>query len=169
MLRSAILIQIRLVWLYWCKPSPASFVYRTCDIPRILIPFSLCTPGKEVCYKRLGCFSDSPPWAGIPGRQLAGLPSSPDAVNTNFLLFTRDNRVKYQVRRCFVFKYWQCTIHSINCRDCFFSYIFLLIRLLMSLMENLQFYIRHMIIFFHLFFPFSSFQLSEEPSIFTTR
>ncbi|NXB46841.1 LIPR2 protein, partial [Leucopsar rothschildi] len=52
--------------------------------------------GREVCYERLGCFSDSPPWAGIPGRQLAGLPSSPDAVNTNFLLYTRDNRVKYQ-------------------------------------------------------------------------
>ncbi|XP_072787395.1 pancreatic lipase-related protein 2-like isoform X3 [Taeniopygia guttata] len=52
--------------------------------------------GREVCYKRLGCFSDSPPWAGIPGRQLAGLPSSPDAVNTNFLLYTRDNMVKYQ-------------------------------------------------------------------------
>uniref|UniRef100_A0A8C3UBV8 Triacylglycerol lipase n=1 Tax=Catharus ustulatus TaxID=91951 RepID=A0A8C3UBV8_CATUS len=52
--------------------------------------------GLEVCYKRLGCFSDSPPWAGIPGRQLAGLPSSPDAVNTNFLLYTRDNRLKYQ-------------------------------------------------------------------------
>uniref|UniRef100_A0A8C0VBD9 Triacylglycerol lipase n=1 Tax=Cyanistes caeruleus TaxID=156563 RepID=A0A8C0VBD9_CYACU len=52
--------------------------------------------GREVCYKRLGCFSDSPPWAGIPGRQLAGLPSSPDAVNTNFLLYTKDNRMKYQ-------------------------------------------------------------------------
>uniref|UniRef100_A0A803VDI1 Triacylglycerol lipase n=1 Tax=Ficedula albicollis TaxID=59894 RepID=A0A803VDI1_FICAL len=66
---------------------------------KALISFSLCTPGREVCYKRLGCFSDSPPWAGIPGRQLAGLPSSPDAVNTNFLLYTRENRVKYQVRK----------------------------------------------------------------------
>uniref|UniRef100_A0A8C5T263 Triacylglycerol lipase n=1 Tax=Malurus cyaneus samueli TaxID=2593467 RepID=A0A8C5T263_9PASS len=50
----------------------------------------------QVCYKRLGCFSDSPPWAGIPGRQLAGLPSSPGVVNTNFLLYTRDNMMKYQ-------------------------------------------------------------------------
>uniref|UniRef100_A0A8D2PZ14 Triacylglycerol lipase n=1 Tax=Zosterops lateralis melanops TaxID=1220523 RepID=A0A8D2PZ14_ZOSLA len=82
--QSAILIQIRLLWLSWCKPSPT------------LILVFLCTPGREVCYERLGCFSDSPPWAGIPGRQLAGLPNSPDAVNTNFLLYTRDNRVKHQ-------------------------------------------------------------------------
>ncbi|KAM6266175.1 pancreatic lipase-related protein 2-like [Porphyrio hochstetteri] len=52
--------------------------------------------GREVCYKRLGCFTDSPPWSGIPGRQLAGLPSSPEDVNTKFLLFTRDNTVIYQ-------------------------------------------------------------------------
>uniref|UniRef100_A0A663EHQ1 Triacylglycerol lipase n=1 Tax=Aquila chrysaetos chrysaetos TaxID=223781 RepID=A0A663EHQ1_AQUCH len=50
----------------------------------------------EVCYKRLGCFTDSPPWSGIPGRQLAGLPSSPEDVNTKFLLYTRDNIMKYQ-------------------------------------------------------------------------
>uniref|UniRef100_A0A8D0ELM7 Triacylglycerol lipase n=1 Tax=Strix occidentalis caurina TaxID=311401 RepID=A0A8D0ELM7_STROC len=50
----------------------------------------------EVCYKRLGCFTDNPPWSGIPGRQLAGLPSSPEDVNTNFLLYTRDNIIKYQ-------------------------------------------------------------------------
>nr|XP_009925106.1 PREDICTED: pancreatic lipase-related protein 2-like [Haliaeetus albicilla] len=52
--------------------------------------------GREVCYKRLGCFTDSPPWSGIPGRQLAGLPSSPEDVNTKFLLYTRDNIMKYQ-------------------------------------------------------------------------
>ncbi|XP_009944614.1 PREDICTED: pancreatic lipase-related protein 2-like [Leptosomus discolor] len=52
--------------------------------------------GREVCYKRLGCFTDSPPWSGIPGRELAGLPSSPEDVNTNFLLYTRDNIMKYQ-------------------------------------------------------------------------
>uniref|UniRef100_A0A8C3K390 Triacylglycerol lipase n=1 Tax=Calidris pygmaea TaxID=425635 RepID=A0A8C3K390_9CHAR len=52
--------------------------------------------GRDVCYKRLGCFTDSPPWSGIPGRQLAGLPSSPEDVNTKFLLYTRDNIIKYQ-------------------------------------------------------------------------
>ncbi|XP_030309094.1 pancreatic lipase-related protein 2 [Calypte anna] len=52
--------------------------------------------GKEVCYERLGCFTDTPPWSGIPGRELTGLPSSPEAVNTNFFLYTRDNIVKYQ-------------------------------------------------------------------------
>eukprot|EP00075_Anas_platyrhynchos_P026638 XP_027315891.1 pancreatic lipase-related protein 2 [Anas platyrhynchos] len=52
--------------------------------------------GREVCYERLGCFTDDPPWSGIPGRELTGLPSPPAAVNTNFLLYTRDNTMKYQ-------------------------------------------------------------------------
>nr|XP_009666973.1 PREDICTED: pancreatic lipase-related protein 2-like [Struthio camelus australis] len=52
--------------------------------------------GRQVCYKRLGCFTDNPPWSGIPERQLAGLPSPPEAVNTNFLLYTRENIMKYQ-------------------------------------------------------------------------
>uniref|UniRef100_A0A8C4JZA4 Triacylglycerol lipase n=1 Tax=Dromaius novaehollandiae TaxID=8790 RepID=A0A8C4JZA4_DRONO len=52
--------------------------------------------GRQVCYKRLGCFTDNPPWSGIPERQLAGLPSPPEAVNTNFLLYTRDNIMRYQ-------------------------------------------------------------------------
>uniref|UniRef100_A0A672TFY6 Triacylglycerol lipase n=1 Tax=Strigops habroptila TaxID=2489341 RepID=A0A672TFY6_STRHB len=52
--------------------------------------------GRQVCYRRLGCFTDKPPWSGIPGRELAGLPSSPEYVNTNFLLYTRDNIMKYQ-------------------------------------------------------------------------
>uniref|UniRef100_A0A8B9DTX6 Triacylglycerol lipase n=1 Tax=Anser cygnoides TaxID=8845 RepID=A0A8B9DTX6_ANSCY len=52
--------------------------------------------GREVCYERLGCFTDDPPWSGIPGRELAGLPSPPAAVNTNFLLYTRDNTMKHQ-------------------------------------------------------------------------
>uniref|UniRef100_A0A8C4JV52 Triacylglycerol lipase n=1 Tax=Dromaius novaehollandiae TaxID=8790 RepID=A0A8C4JV52_DRONO len=53
--------------------------------------------GRQVCYKRLGCFTDNPPWSGIPERQLAGLPSPPEAVNTNFLLYTRDNIMRYQI------------------------------------------------------------------------
>ncbi|XP_033917245.1 pancreatic lipase-related protein 2-like [Melopsittacus undulatus] len=52
--------------------------------------------GREVCYGRLGCFTDKPPWSGIPGRELAGLPSSPEYVNTNFFLYTRDNIMKHQ-------------------------------------------------------------------------
>lgn len=61
----------------------------------------LRVPGREVCYERLGCFTDDPPWSGIPGRELTGLPSPPAAVNTNFLLYTRDNTMKYQVRNWF--------------------------------------------------------------------
>ncbi|XP_074855666.1 pancreatic lipase-related protein 2-like [Carettochelys insculpta] len=53
--------------------------------------------GKEVCYKRLGCFSDEPPWAKIPGRPLAGLPCSPKFLNTTFTLYTRESRNNSQM------------------------------------------------------------------------
>lgn len=47
--------------------------------------------GKEVCYERLGCFQDGPPWTGTLTRQLASLPWSPEKINTRFLLYTRQN------------------------------------------------------------------------------
>uniref|UniRef100_A0A8C8SF37 Triacylglycerol lipase n=1 Tax=Pelusios castaneus TaxID=367368 RepID=A0A8C8SF37_9SAUR len=53
--------------------------------------------GKEVCYKRLGCFSDNPPWTGMPGRLLAGLPDSPDSINISFNLYTMETGNNSQV------------------------------------------------------------------------
>uniref|UniRef100_A0A8C8VMK0 Triacylglycerol lipase n=1 Tax=Pelusios castaneus TaxID=367368 RepID=A0A8C8VMK0_9SAUR len=58
--------------------------------------FALCATGKEVCYKRLGCFSDSPPWGGTLQRPLKGLPNSPDTINTTFILYTRENPKTFQ-------------------------------------------------------------------------
>uniref|UniRef100_A0A8C8SF10 Triacylglycerol lipase n=1 Tax=Pelusios castaneus TaxID=367368 RepID=A0A8C8SF10_9SAUR len=52
---------------------------------------------KEVCYKRLGCFSDSPPWGGTLQRPLKGLPNSPDTINTTFILYTRENPKTFQI------------------------------------------------------------------------
>ncbi|XP_020008791.2 pancreatic triacylglycerol lipase [Castor canadensis] len=52
--------------------------------------------GKEVCYERLGCFSDDAPWAGIIERPLKILPWSPSDVNTRFLLYTNENQDNYQ-------------------------------------------------------------------------
>ncbi|XP_009666972.2 pancreatic lipase-related protein 2-like [Struthio camelus] len=52
---------------------------------------------KEICYDRLGCFSDDPPWAGIPGRLLAGLPDSPEHMNISFSLYTRETGNNSQV------------------------------------------------------------------------
>ncbi|MBZ3890663.1 Pancreatic triacylglycerol lipase [Sciurus carolinensis] len=52
--------------------------------------------GKEVCYDRLGCFSDDSPWAGIVERPLKILPWSPADVNTRFLLYTNENQDNYQ-------------------------------------------------------------------------
>ncbi|XP_061491886.1 pancreatic lipase-related protein 2-like isoform X2 [Rhineura floridana] len=44
----------------------------------------------EVCYEKIGCFSDKPPWSGVPGRQLFGLPASPESLNISFSLFTKE-------------------------------------------------------------------------------
>ncbi|XP_045295027.1 pancreatic lipase-related protein 3 isoform X2 [Leopardus geoffroyi] len=52
--------------------------------------------GKEVCYERVGCFKDGFPWTGTLSRQLAGLPWSPEEINTRFLLYTRHNPKAYQ-------------------------------------------------------------------------
>jgi len=55
------------------------------------------TLGKEVCYPRLGCFTDDPPWSGIPGRLLTGLPDSPEQMNISFSLYTRETGNNSQV------------------------------------------------------------------------
>ncbi|XP_006831554.1 PREDICTED: pancreatic lipase-related protein 3 [Chrysochloris asiatica] len=53
--------------------------------------------GKEVCYERVGCFKDDLTWwTGILSRRLAGLPWSPEKINTRFLLYTIHNRHDHQ-------------------------------------------------------------------------
>ncbi|KAM7072687.1 pancreatic lipase-related protein 3 isoform 1-T1 [Molossus nigricans] len=52
--------------------------------------------GKEICYERVGCFRDGSPWTGTWSRQFAGLPWSPEQINTRFLLYTRRNRRAHQ-------------------------------------------------------------------------
>uniref|UniRef100_A0A6I8PDE3 Triacylglycerol lipase n=1 Tax=Ornithorhynchus anatinus TaxID=9258 RepID=A0A6I8PDE3_ORNAN len=47
--------------------------------------------GRGICFKRLGCFRDDPPWGGIPQRRLKILPCSPEYINTRFLLYTNEN------------------------------------------------------------------------------
>ncbi|XP_037660562.1 pancreatic triacylglycerol lipase isoform X1 [Choloepus didactylus] len=54
--------------------------------------------GKEICYSRLGCFSDDSPWAGTVERPLKILPWSPEDINTRFLLYTNENPDNFQVR-----------------------------------------------------------------------
>ncbi|KAM6067740.1 pancreatic lipase-related protein 2-like isoform 2-T2 [Chlamydotis macqueenii] len=53
--------------------------------------------GKEVCYPRLGCFTDDSPWSGVPGRLLTGLPDSPEHMNISFSLYTRETGNNSQV------------------------------------------------------------------------
>ncbi|KAM4636855.1 pancreatic triacylglycerol lipase-like [Discoglossus pictus] len=53
--------------------------------------------GAEVCYSRIGCFSDAKPWARTLERPIAKLPWTPEKINTRFLLFTRSNQKSFQV------------------------------------------------------------------------
>uniref|UniRef100_A0A8C5QM22 Triacylglycerol lipase n=1 Tax=Leptobrachium leishanense TaxID=445787 RepID=A0A8C5QM22_9ANUR len=52
--------------------------------------------GAEVCYDRIGCFTDNVPWAGTVERPISQLPWSPDRINTRFLLFTPQNSNNFQ-------------------------------------------------------------------------
>ncbi|XP_069468003.1 pancreatic triacylglycerol lipase-like isoform X2 [Ambystoma mexicanum] len=52
--------------------------------------------GAEVCYDRLGCFSDSKPWAGTVERPIGQLPWSPEKINPRFLLYTQQNQNSFQ-------------------------------------------------------------------------
>uniref|UniRef100_A0A8C3SLM6 Triacylglycerol lipase n=1 Tax=Chelydra serpentina TaxID=8475 RepID=A0A8C3SLM6_CHESE len=55
------------------------------------------TRGKEVCFERLGCFTDDTPWAGTIERPVAKLPWSPEKINTRFLLYTKKNPNNFQI------------------------------------------------------------------------
>ncbi|XP_058400367.1 pancreatic triacylglycerol lipase-like [Diceros bicornis minor] len=50
----------------------------------------------EVCFERLGCFSDESPWGGTLQRPFKTLPWSPEEVNTRFLLYTNENPNNFQ-------------------------------------------------------------------------
>ncbi|KAF5928060.1 hypothetical protein HPG69_015326, partial [Diceros bicornis minor] len=52
--------------------------------------------GSEVCFERLGCFSDESPWGGTLQRPFKTLPWSPEEVNTRFLLYTNENPNNFQ-------------------------------------------------------------------------
>ncbi|XP_066476522.1 inactive pancreatic lipase-related protein 1-like isoform X1 [Tiliqua scincoides] len=52
--------------------------------------------GKEVCYPRLGCFTDDIPYAGTVERPIAKLPWTPERINTRFLLYTQKNPNNFQ-------------------------------------------------------------------------
>ncbi|KAM9324597.1 pancreatic triacylglycerol lipase-like [Gastrophryne carolinensis] len=56
-----------------------------------------CPTGAEVCYDRVGCFTDDSPYADTLVRPIAKLPWSPEVINTGFFLYTRDNQDHYQV------------------------------------------------------------------------
>ncbi|KAM3666260.1 pancreatic triacylglycerol lipase [Ammospiza maritima maritima] len=52
--------------------------------------------GKEVCYDRLGCFTDDIPWSGTAERPIYKLPWKPESVDTHFLLYTKENMDNFQ-------------------------------------------------------------------------
>ncbi|XP_040419847.1 inactive pancreatic lipase-related protein 1-like [Cygnus olor] len=52
--------------------------------------------GKEVCYERLGCFTDDRPWSGTVERPIYKLPWDPKKIDVQFLLYTRGNPNNFQ-------------------------------------------------------------------------
>ncbi|KAM9282054.1 inactive pancreatic lipase-related protein 1-like [Cariama cristata] len=63
----------------------------------ILALFLLSTAeGEEVCYERLGCFSDDIPWSGTVERPIHKLPWAPEKIDIHFLLYTRQNPTVFQ-------------------------------------------------------------------------
>ncbi|KAM6330138.1 inactive pancreatic lipase-related protein 1-like [Podargus strigoides] len=63
----------------------------------ILALFLLNTAeGEEVCYERLGCFSDDIPWSGTTERPVHKLPWEPKKMDIHFMLYTRKNPNSYQ-------------------------------------------------------------------------
>ncbi|XP_018427680.1 PREDICTED: pancreatic lipase-related protein 2-like [Nanorana parkeri] len=54
---------------------------------------------EEVCYNRLGCFINGPPYSDTLERPISHLPWPPGVIDTQFLLFTRSNPDQYQVIR----------------------------------------------------------------------
>ncbi|KAG2462913.1 LIPR1 protein, partial [Polypterus senegalus] len=58
--------------------------------------FFLCPLAAEVCYDRLGCFTDNIPWAGTAERPIAKLPWPPERIDIRFMLYTRQNALSYQ-------------------------------------------------------------------------
>ncbi|XP_056387347.1 pancreatic triacylglycerol lipase-like [Hyla sarda] len=52
--------------------------------------------GGEVCFSRIGCFSDLVPYAGTLERPISKLPWAPEKINVRFLLFTKSNANSFQ-------------------------------------------------------------------------
>ncbi|XP_043841821.1 pancreatic lipase-related protein 2-like [Dromiciops gliroides] len=53
--------------------------------------------GNEICFKRIGCFSNGKPWSGTLQRPFNLLPSSPEDINVRFLLYTNENPKNFQI------------------------------------------------------------------------
>ncbi|NXP78909.1 LIPP lipase, partial [Ramphastos sulfuratus] len=52
--------------------------------------------GDEVCYERLGCFTDDKPWSGTIERPIYKLPWKPETIDTRFHLYTTKNPTESQ-------------------------------------------------------------------------
>ncbi|XP_054019610.1 inactive pancreatic lipase-related protein 1 [Dryobates pubescens] len=53
--------------------------------------------GKEVCYERIGCFTNDRPWSGTVERPITKLPWSPEKIDVKLHLYTKENPTESQV------------------------------------------------------------------------
>ncbi|XP_077310063.1 pancreatic lipase-related protein 2-like [Lithobates pipiens] len=63
----------------------------------LVLSIAAAIEAADICYDRLGCFTDDPPYSGTLARPIRRLPWAPEVINTQFLLFTRNNPDQYQV------------------------------------------------------------------------
>ncbi|XP_069835802.1 pancreatic triacylglycerol lipase-like [Dendropsophus ebraccatus] len=57
---------------------------------------AVCVQGETRCYDDIGCVSNDPPYWSLT-RSVSIFPQSPEEINTQFFLFTRNNIDQYQV------------------------------------------------------------------------
>ncbi|XP_040217459.1 pancreatic lipase-related protein 2-like [Rana temporaria] len=60
-------------------------------IDKLLLVLSIAATAtaKEICYRKLGCFTDGPPYSDTLERPFSCLPWPPEVIGTQFLLFSR--------------------------------------------------------------------------------
>ncbi|XP_077309952.1 pancreatic lipase-related protein 2-like [Lithobates pipiens] len=63
----------------------------------LVLSIAAAIEASDICYDRLGCFTDDPPYSGTLARPIRRLPWAPEVINTQFLLFTKKNPDQYQV------------------------------------------------------------------------
>ncbi|XP_075071208.1 pancreatic lipase-related protein 2-like isoform X2 [Mixophyes fleayi] len=67
------------------------------DTLLLVVSIAALVRAEEVCYGKLGCFRNGPPYSGTLERPISRLPWSPEVIGTQFLLFSQENPNFFEV------------------------------------------------------------------------